>query len=100
NNQPAQKAAILRVKSAEESVKRAKTAFYPTLSAFGGLGSNFANPSSSVTGFTVVGSKPTGSFVTVGGSNYLVYQPDVQFTTAKKSFFDQWNGWGPQLDQN
>ncbi|MGL6069037.1 MAG: TolC family protein, partial [Sediminibacterium sp.] len=30
NNQPAQKAAILRVKSAEESVKRAKTAFYPT----------------------------------------------------------------------
>ncbi|MFX9696149.1 hypothetical protein ABTP07_19845, partial [Acinetobacter baumannii] len=51
-------------------------------------------------GFTVVGSKPTGSFVTVGGSNYVVYQPDVQFTTTKKSFFDQWNGWGPQLDQN
>ncbi|MBR2648387.1 MAG: TolC family protein [Sediminibacterium sp.] len=100
SSQPAQKAAILRVKSAEESVKRAKAAFYPSLSAFGGLGSNFANPSSSVTGATVVGSKPTGSFVTVGGTNYLVFQPDVQLTTSKKSFFEQWKGWGPQLDQN
>jgi outer membrane protein len=100
NNQPAQKAASLRVKSAEESVKRAKAAFYPSLTAFGGLASNFANPSSSITGASVVGSKPTSNFVTVSGTNYLVYQPDVVFTTSKKSFFEQWKGWGPQLDQN
>jgi outer membrane protein len=100
SNQPAQKANALRIKSAEESVKRSRSAFYPTLSAFGTLGTNFANTAQMVTGANVLGSKPTSNFVTVSNQNYLVYQPDVQLVTSKRSFGQFWNGWGTQLDQN
>ena len=99
-NQPAQKANALRLKSAEESVKRARSAFYPTLSAFGSLATNFANSGQQVTGANVVGVKPTTGFVTVSNANYVVYQPDVQLITSKKSFGQLWNGWGSQLNQN
>ncbi|MDP1842424.1 MAG: TolC family protein [Sediminibacterium sp.] len=100
NNQPAQKVNALRLKSAEESVKRAKTAFYPSLTAFGTLGTNFANTANMITGANVLGTRPTSNFVTVASQNYLVYQPDVQLTTSKRSFGQFWNGWGTQLDQN
>ncbi len=100
SNQPAQKANALRLKSAEESVKRTKAAFYPTLSAFGTLGTNFANTAQLITGANVLGTKPTSGFVTVASQNYLVYQPDVQLITSKRSFGQFWNGWGTQLDQN
>lgn len=100
SNQPAQKANYLRLKSAEESVKRTRAAFYPTLSAFGTLATNFANTAQLVTGANVTGSKPTSNFVTVASQNYLVYQPDLQLITSKRSFGQFWNGWGTQLDQN
>ncbi len=100
SNQPAQKAVALRIKSAEESVKRSRAAFYPTLSAFGTLGTNFANTANMITGANLVGTKPTSNFVTVANQNYLVFQPDVQLITNKRSFGQFWNGWGTQLDQN
>jgi len=100
SNQPAQKANSLRIKSAEESVKRSRAAFYPTLSAFGSLGTNFANTANMVTGANFIGTRPTPNFVTIANQNYLVFQPDVQLVTSKRSFGQFWNGWGTQLEQN
>lgn len=100
NNQPAQKVSDLRIKSAEASIKRAKSAFYPTISAFGGMGSNFANAATTVTGANIIGVKPTSNFVTVNNQNYQVFQPDIQLTSSKRNFFQMWNGWGGQIEQN
>jgi outer membrane protein len=100
NAQPAQKVNTYRLKAADEAVKRSRSAFYPTLSAFGSLGTNFANSATQVTGVNVVGTKPGTGFVTVGGTNYPVYQPDIQILTQKRSFGGMWSGWGTQLDQN
>jgi outer membrane protein len=100
NVQPAQKANLLKINAAVQSIKRAKTAFYPTISAFGTLGTNFANAAQQITGANVVGYKPTAGFVTVNSNNYSVYQPDVQLTSQKRNFGQMWDGWGTQLDQN
>jgi outer membrane protein len=100
NNQPAQKVSDLRIKSAEVSIKRARSAFYPTISAFGGLGTNFANAANTITGANIVGTRPTSNFVTVNNQNYQVFQPDIQLISAKRNFFQMWNGWGGQLEQN
>jgi outer membrane protein len=100
NNQPAQKVNQLRIESAAASVKRAKSAYYPSFNAFGGLGSNFANSNQEIVGATVVGQRPTGSFVPINSVNYPVFQPNVQFETNRRNFFNMWKGWGPQLDQN
>jgi len=100
NNQPAQKVGDLRIKSAEVSIKRAKSEFYPTISAFGGLGTNFANSANTITGANIIGTRPTSNFVTVNNQNYQVFQPDIQLTSSKRNFFQMWNGWGGQLEQN
>lgn len=99
-NQPAQKANDLRLKAYNKSIAAAKTAFYPTISAYAGLGTNFANSSIEYTGYKINGTVPTGGYVTVGGSDYLVYQPNIEYTTGKRSFFNMWQGWGKQLDEN
>lgn len=100
NNQPAQKVNDLRIKSAEVSIKRARSAFYPTISAFGGFGSNFANAANTITGANIVGTRPTSNFVTVNNQNFQVFQPDIQLISSKRNFFQMWNGWGGQLEQN
>jgi outer membrane protein len=100
NNQPAQKVSDLRIKSAEVSIKRARSEFYPTISAFGGLGTNFANSANTITGANIIGVRPTTNFVTVNNQNYQVFQPDIQLTSSKRNFFQMWNGWGGQLEQN
>ncbi len=100
SNQPAQKLNNLRVKSADESIKRVRAAYYPIISAFGGLGSNFANSAREVTGVNIVGTRPTSGFVNIGGTNYTVLQPDVQIVQSKRNFFGMWSGWGGQLEQN
>lgn len=100
NSQPAQKANILRIKAADEMVKKAHAAFYPNISAFGSLGSNFANAAREITGASITGVKPTAGFVTMNNTNYTVYQPDIQLTSRNRSFGAMWNGWGTQLDQN
>lgn len=100
NAQPLQKVNTFKLRAADESVKRARSAFYPTFSAFGSLGSNFANSATEITGANVLGSKPTTNFVTVNNVNYQVYQPDIQILSQKRSFGGMWSGWGTQMDQN
>jgi len=102
-NQPAQKSNDLRFKSFEAMVKVSKSQLYPTLSAFGGLGTRFSNPSKSITGASFQGYNPAdpfGAVVDVSGTQYPVLTPNFKFIQSSKSFGQMWNGWGNQLSNN
>ena len=71
-NLPQQKVNQLRLMAAEKNVAAMKATLYPTISAFGGLGSNYVNtkvPEGSVA------ISPTNAFVNVGGADYFVQAP-------------------------
>ncbi len=104
-NQPAQKVNQLRLQSLETYVKVAKAGMYPSISAFVGLGTNFANPFKKVTGFNFVGYSPVvpgvpTSVVQVGTDFIPVQQPLVNVTQSNKSFGELWQGYGGQLNNN
>ena len=102
-NQPAQKSNDLRFKSFEAMVKVSKSQLYPTLSAFGGLGTRFSNPSKSITGASFQGYNPAdpfGAVVDVSGTQYPVLTPNFKYIQSSKSFGQMWNGWGSQLSNN
>jgi len=102
-NQPAQKANATRLRSLEAMAKASKAGMYPTLTAFGGLGTNFANPFKKVTGYQFVGYQPISAFapvVNVNGTNYPVQSPDIAVSQGKKSFSEIWSGWGTQVKNN
>ncbi len=90
-NLPQQRVNELRLKAAEKNIAAAKGSMYPTLSAFGSLGSNYNNKSRSITGFnqttTVI---PIGS-VNVNGTNYTVTSPFTDFNpiSSKSGFTNQ-----------
>lgn len=73
-NLPQQKVNDLRLKANQEAVKAAKGNMYPTISAYGGLGSNFVNIQTPQQ-FEVIPGKPTGATVNVGGTTYQVVAP-------------------------
>lgn len=100
NNLPLQKANLQTIKGLEKSVKLAKTQFYPTISAFAGLGTNFAGTSQELRGVNITGTRATPYTVNVGGTNYVIQEPDFQVITGKRSFFNMWQGYGRQLDNN
>jgi outer membrane protein len=99
-NQPAQKANLLRLKSLEASLRSSRAAMYPTISAGGSLGTNFSSADKKVTGVTVTGFKANGDLVTIGGTQYPVLSPDGSVTQAKKTFSERWDGWGLQMNNN
>lgn len=92
-NLPLQRANDFRIKAAERTTAASKGAMYPTLSAFGSLGSGYNNQARGVTGVTqfVV---PVGN-VTVGGTSYEVYptEPFNNYTYSK-------TGLGAQISDN
>lgn len=98
-SQPQVKANDYRMESLKYSLKSAKAALNPSINMFGGLGTNFANPSIRNT-FQPVGFANTGALVNVNGINYPVQALDFDIIRSKKSFSDMWTGWGNQLDQN
>jgi outer membrane protein len=101
--QPAQKSNELRVKSLEASVKASRSFMYPTISAFGGLGTRFSNPSKEISGVNFLGyfpATPGGPVVNVNGTNYPVLNPNVTYTQSNKSFGGLWSGYGSQLNNN
>ncbi len=90
--QPVVQAAGFRIKAAEEGISIARSAYYPSVSAFGNLSSNYSSQFVTVT--------PTGELIR--GTPVIVefngqqgqvafYQEDVRF--SKVPYFDQ-------LDQN
>lgn len=90
-NMPQQKYNDYKLKAAEKTAKAAKGNMYPTLSAFGSLGSRFNSRSMEATGsFTT--NPPIGK-VTVNSVDYNVYSfsPFTQYTYGKQAFFSQLN---------
>jgi outer membrane protein len=91
-NLPQQRVNDLRIKASQKYQEAARAAMYPSISAFGGLGTNYANnkiPSFSQT--------PTGSFqntgakVSVAGVDYSVLAPvfNTSITTKRTKFGTQ-----------
>lgn len=102
--QPAQKSNELRIKSLEAGVKAAHSLMYPTLSAFGALGTNFSNSLKEIKGVTYLGYTPVdpGGPVAVDpmGNYYPIVSPNVKVQQGGKSFGRIWNGYGSQLNNN
>lgn len=96
-NQPQQLVNEYKLKAAEKATASAKGAMYPTLSAFGSLGSNFL--AARTPKFTPVlgGFEPNGSVVNVGGVNYFVQAPVVNF---QQNGYTKADPVGTQLSDN
>jgi outer membrane protein len=92
-NLPQQRVNSLRLQAAEKYAASARSARYPTLSAFGSLGTSYNNRAQQVTGTSTVVA-PVGK-VTVGATEYEVFplQPFNNFTYGRIPYFSQ-------LDQN
>ncbi|WP_207511816.1 TolC family protein [Longitalea luteola] len=99
-NQPAQKAIQLRLRSLEAALRASRAAMYPTISVGGSLGTNFSSADRKVTGFNLKGFTPNGDVVRLSGAEYPVLTPDIQVTQGKKTFGERWDGWGVQMNNN
>ncbi|MEO7264113.1 MAG: TolC family protein [Ferruginibacter sp.] len=88
-NQPLQRYNELKLKAAEKNKQAARGSMYPTLSAFGSLGSGYNNKAREVIAVTPINA-PLGS-VSVSGTTYSVYplQPFNSYTYGKTSFGNQ-----------
>jgi outer membrane protein len=94
-NLPQQRYNDYKMKAAEKNVAVAKAGMYPTLSAFGSLGSNYNNQSKAITGFSqTTNILPIGS-VNVGGTDYIVTSPITSATPTYKN-----TGIGTQIGDN
>ena len=101
--QPQQQVNDLRIKSLQYGIKAAKAGLYPTLSWFGGLGTNFANPNVKIAGINFLGYRPVSAFspvVNIGGTPYPVLEPNIELVQSKKSIGQMWQGWGAQIGNN
>ena len=101
-SQPQIKVNDFRMRALEYNLKASKAALYPTLTAFGGLGTNFANPNTQ-TSVTFAGYASSPNFpplVNVNGTNYPLQTPQFNFIQGKKGFGDIWSGWGTQINEN
>lgn len=72
-NFPLQKVNDLRLQANQQDVKAARSSMYPTISAYGGLGSNYVNIGQPE--FTIGPNTKTGATVLVNGVEYDVVRP-------------------------
>lgn len=84
------KAADLRTKAAAKATKVAAAGFYPTLSLFGQLGTNY---SSAARILTATGSRDvaTTDYVVVSGNNVPVMTKQTNYNSQKINYFNQYN---------
>ncbi len=90
-NLPQQRVNDFKIKAAERNVAAARGNMYPTISAFGSLGSSFNSRLQEITGSTQINA-PIGK-VNVSGTNYDVFpfQPFTSYSYSKQAFFSQIN---------
>jgi outer membrane protein len=90
-NMPQQRFNDFKIKAAEKNSAAAKGAMYPTISAFGSLGSRFNSRATQITGSQKINA-PIGN-VTVGASTYDVFPlaPFTNYTFDKTPLFSQLN---------
>jgi outer membrane protein len=95
-NQPLQKYNALRLNAADKFKEAARGQMYPTLSAYGGLISNYNNQTQHFIGSTTTPGLPADiGTVLVGGTTYIVKAPtfDTKILLANTAF-------GTQLSDN
>ncbi len=90
-NLPQQRVNDFKIKAAERSMAAAKGNMYPTISAFGSLGSGFNSRAQEITGSSAVNA-PIGK-VNVSGIDYNVFpfQPFTSYSYSKQPFISQLN---------
>ncbi len=90
-NLPQQRANDYKIKAAQSSMAAAKGNMYPTISAFGSLGSGFNSRAQEITGSSQINA-PIGK-VNVSGTDYSVFplQPFTSYSYKKQTFFSQLN---------
>ncbi|MBN8857187.1 MAG: TolC family protein [Sphingobacteriales bacterium] len=100
HTQPQIKVNSLRLDAAQKSYKAAVGRQYPTISAFGQLGSRFFSPYK-LTGTELLGIFPNENIYVMNGTEKLpVYSPVTGYTTTKRNFWGLWDGYGAQLKNN
>ncbi len=79
-----------RIDAADSGIKVARSNYYPEISVFGQLNTNY---SSAANVFTETGSSiiETGDFVTIANQDYPVLQNQRQFSGSKISYEDQFD---------
>ncbi len=82
------KAKRLRINAAESGVKSAKSNYFPELSAFGQLNTNYSSLANSLTqiGSTI---SNTGDFVEVNNQTYLVKTDEILYQENSIDYLDQ-----------
>lgn len=99
--QPKQRVNDLRIKSIEANIKSIRGQLYPSISAFGGLGTRFGNSNINTTILPgTYGVSQLGPRVNVNGTNYPVEFYSYDVTQSKKSLGQMWSGWGNQVNEN
>jgi outer membrane protein len=84
------KAADLRSKAASKAKKVAAADFYPTLSLFGQLGSNYSSAARTSTAISTM-DVATSDYVIVSGNNIPVMTKQTSYNNQKIRFFNQYN---------
>jgi len=90
NTLPSIKSVDLKIKAYQKAVLVNRGQYYPTLSLYGSVSSNYSNlATTTVFGPTAPGT--TGEYVTINGTNYDVFAQQRSETISKTSFGDQFN---------
>ena len=96
---PQQKMNDLRIGAAQKNVDYNRGRLYPTLSAYGTLGSNFFNDLR-YQQIVQSGYLPTNLYADNSGAQYPVYTPNLGTKFSSQAFAKAWTGYGQQLDDH
>jgi outer membrane protein len=85
---PSIKSVDLKIKSNQKALQAARGQYYPTLSFYGSINTNYSNAATTEIPGTISDVQTT-DYVVVGGTNYNVFTKEQSFTTQNLSFGDQ-----------
>ena len=100
---PQQKMNDLRISAAEKYVAYNRGRLYPTLSAYGALGTNFFNDLRAVNYVATPYQPAQGlpyAYDTINNGKYTVYSQGLNRVYSSQPFYKAWTGYGSQLSNN
>jgi outer membrane protein len=89
SNLPIIKSVDLKAKASEKALGVARGVYYPTLSAYGSLGSNYSSVATSQTPSNIFSDTSKNSYVTVAGGDHFIISNVQNFDFVKIPFGDQ-----------